>query len=70
MGYSFGYDDKDIQKIIIEEIPEAIREASGQIPLRRVATPDELKGLVLYLASDASSFVTGATFSIDGGQSC
>ena len=34
---------------------------------RRAAHPDELIGLALYLASDASSFVTGATFNIDGG---
>jgi NAD(P)-dependent dehydrogenase (short-subunit alcohol dehydrogenase family) len=35
--------------------------------LRRAAEPDEVVGLALYLASDASSFVTGATVNIDGG---
>jgi NAD(P)-dependent dehydrogenase (short-subunit alcohol dehydrogenase family) len=30
--------------------------------------PDDLKGMAVYLASDASSFVTGQTFIIDGGQ--
>ncbi|MFQ5570449.1 MAG: glucose 1-dehydrogenase [Rhodothermales bacterium] len=38
------------------------------IPQHRLATPEELTGLALYLASDASNFVTGASFVIDGGQ--
>ena len=36
-------------------------------PQRRVASPEELSGLVVYLASDASSFVTGSCILIDGG---
>ena len=38
------------------------------IPLDRIAEPEELAPLALYLASDASRFVTGARFRIDGGQ--
>ena len=34
----------------------------------RVATPDEIVGLVLLLASPMSSFITGSVISIDGGQ--
>ncbi|PID84820.1 MAG: short-chain dehydrogenase [Chloroflexi bacterium] len=38
------------------------------IPQQRMAEPEEITGIALYLASDASSFTTGATFLIDGGQ--
>jgi len=37
-------------------------------PQRRMADPDEIAGIALYLASPASDFTTGATFVIDGGQ--
>ncbi len=38
------------------------------IPQSRMAAPEELTGIALYLASGTSSFTTGATFTIDGGQ--
>ncbi|MCL6444032.1 MAG: glucose 1-dehydrogenase [Alicyclobacillus sp.] len=37
------------------------------IPMKRLGLPSELGGLAIWLASDASSYVTGATISIDGG---
>ncbi len=42
---------------------------SKDIPLRRVAMPEEIGGLCSYLASDDSSFLTGAVIPIDGGAS-
>lgn len=48
---------------------EAVHEAVTQvIPQHRFATPEELSGLALFLASAASDYVTGAHFVIDGGQ--
>tara|TARA_B100001173_G_scaffold294311_1_gene288071 strand:+ start:457 stop:1233 length:777 start_codon:yes stop_codon:yes gene_type:complete len=39
-------------------------------PMNRFGNPDELTGAILWLSSDASSFVTGAEISVDGGFSC
>lgn len=42
----------------------------GHTPMKRYGTPDELIGATIWLASAASSFVTGAEIAIDGGFSC
>ena len=43
------------------------QEVSSKYALRRIATPQEVAQLAVFLASDASSFVTGSTMVIDGG---
>jgi 3(or 17)beta-hydroxysteroid dehydrogenase len=48
--------------------PERVRDAlTAQVPLRRVAQPNEIADLIVYLLSDESAFVTGAEMVIDGG---
>jgi glucose 1-dehydrogenase len=47
--------------------PQKLQTLLGEIPLRRMGEPDEVAKLALYLASDASAYVTGSTYTIDGG---
>jgi gluconate 5-dehydrogenase len=42
----------------------------ARTPLARMGDEQDLKGIAVLLASDAASFITGAAFLIDGGQSC
>jgi NAD(P)-dependent dehydrogenase (short-subunit alcohol dehydrogenase family) len=48
--------------------PEAYRrEREGQIPLQRLATPEEIADAILFMASPESSYITGAVLPVDGG---
>ncbi len=49
--------------------PEAMAHVAGLHALKRIATPEELAQSVLYMASGASSFMTGAALLVDGGVS-
>jgi sorbose reductase len=62
-----GYTDTAISGDCPFEMKE---EWFSLTPMRRDADPRELKGVYLYLASDASTYTTGADILVDGGYSC
>ncbi len=55
-----------INKSLLENKPE-LNALLGNIPLRRLGTPEDVAGLVAFLASDDGAYITGSTFVVDGG---
>ncbi len=57
-----------IETDMTNAMPEAAKQAMlATVPLGRTGTPADIAALVVYLASDASAYVTGQTISVDGG---
>lgn len=48
--------------------PEARAAIIGRIPMGRAGAPDDVSGVMVFLASDDSAFATGALFAVDGGM--
>ncbi len=58
----------DTPMVAAAQMPKAALDAMlAGIPLKRIGRPEEVSALVVFLASEESSYVTGATFSVDGG---
>jgi 3-oxoacyl-[acyl-carrier protein] reductase len=60
-----GVIDTDIHK---QSTKEQIEQYMRSIPLGRMGTPDEVANIILVLASDLASYLTGTTIDINGGQ--
>ena len=52
----------------LKEYPDQMKELLSEILLERMGKPEEIASLTVYLASDASAYITGSTFIIDGGM--
>ena len=59
-----GYVDTDMTDALSDAAKEAM---TNGIPLKRTATPEDIAHAVLFLASDAASYITGHTLHVDGG---
>ena len=55
------------RKYFLEEHPDELQRYADQTPLGRLANPEDYVGTAVYLASDASNFVTGQVIYVDGG---
>ena len=53
--------------VLSEQSPEFIERYSKRCPMGRMALPEDLAGIVKLLVSNESSYITGATFNVDGG---
>jgi NAD(P)-dependent dehydrogenase (short-subunit alcohol dehydrogenase family) len=61
-----GWFPSDMANFVLDRHADELKR---HIPLGRFGGPDDLKGAVVFLASDASAYVTAQTLVVDGGQS-
>lgn len=71
---AYGIRENSVHPGVIEtpmimqgDTKSVVEEFAKHIPIGRVAKPEEVSSLVLYLASDESSYSTGSEFVVDGG---
>lgn len=50
-----------------ESFENYVRDLSEEIPIKRLAKPEDIGNMVLFLASDAAEYITGETITVDGG---
>jgi NAD(P)-dependent dehydrogenase (short-subunit alcohol dehydrogenase family) len=66
---SFGDAVSPLMKALNTDLEGVVSRIMASVPLRRAATPEEMTGVCVYLASDDSTFMTGCILMMDGGAS-
>jgi NAD(P)-dependent dehydrogenase (short-subunit alcohol dehydrogenase family) len=61
-----GWYQTPLTEAVFED-PDWVRRTCNRIPLGRTGTPEDLAGAVVFLASEASDYITGEMFFVDGG---
>ncbi len=62
-----GYIDTEMTRWIQDDAP-ALAKALDAVPLHRIGSPEEVCGVLLFLLSDSSRYVTGHSLAVDGGS--
>lgn len=62
-----GYMETELTSDMKIKNPEQYKEITNRIPAKRWGNPDDLGGIVIFLSSDASDYISGAIIPVDGG---
>ena len=62
-----GHVDTPMSRAVMGDNPKLVDALLRAIPLRRAGTPDDIAGLVAFLATDRAAYLTGQTLSVSGG---